>query len=251
MQILLAEAKTMRRSVSDVAPTFGAFLDVAEKMAAEMAQMTVEDIAHAFRCSRVIALRVSEAYRQFGVAQPSPALLSYDGHAYKHLRADSLGADAMAFARQHLWITSFLYGLLRPQDAVVPYRMEAGLHLDIAGDESLARFWQPRLTPFLIESVQADDGVLVHLSTAEFTHLFNWSQVCREVNVIEPHFCVRKNGMLRVQAVWAKACRGAMVRYILEHRLSDPSALTAFSYEGFRYHADASDARHLCFVRED
>ncbi|MDY2606182.1 MAG: peroxide stress protein YaaA, partial [Alloprevotella sp.] len=51
--------------------------------------------------------------------------------------------------------------------------------------------------------------------------------------------------------VWAKACRGAMVRFILEHRLSDPSALTAFSYEGFRYHADASDARHLCFVRED
>ena len=99
--------------------------------------------------------------------------------------------------------------------------------------------------------MQADDGVLVHLSTAEFTHLFNWSQVCREVNVIEPHFCVRKNGMLRVQAVWAKACRGAMVRFILEHRLSDPSALTAFSYEGFRYHADASDAHHLCFVRED
>ena len=250
MQILLAEAKTMRNPMSAVAAAPGAFQAVAEQMAAEIAQMSVEDIAQAFRCSRAIALRVSEAYRQFGVAQPSPALLAYDGHAYKHLRADSLNADATTFARQHLWITSFLYGLLRPQDTVVPYRMEAGLRLDMAGDESLARFWQSRLTPFLIEHVQADDGVLVHLSTAEFTHLFNWAQICREVHVIEPHFCVHKNGVLRVQAVWAKACRGAMVRYILEHRLSDPSALTAFSYEGFRYHADASDARNLCFVRE-
>lgn len=43
------------------------------------------------------------------------------------------------------------------------------------------------------------------------------------------------DGSLKMQAVWAKSCRGAMVRYILTNKISDPEDLKAFSYEGFEY----------------
>ena len=250
MQILLAEAKTMRPSASLFALTVPIFQADAQQIAAEIAQMDVEAIAREFRCSLAIAQRVHDAYRHFSESEPSSALMAYDGHAYKHLHAGSLDDGALVFAGEHLWVTSFLYGLLRPSDGVVPYRMEASLRLDMAGEASLSHFWQPRLTRFLIDRVREDDGVLLHLSTAEFTHLFDWAQVKREVRVVEPHFCVRKDGILRVQAVWAKACRGAMLRFVLENRLADPSALVAFEYEGFRYHPESSDALHPCFIRE-
>ena len=42
------------------------------------------------------------------------ALLSYNGQAYKHLCANTLGEESLEYAQKHLWITCFLYGLLRP-----------------------------------------------------------------------------------------------------------------------------------------
>jgi cytoplasmic iron level regulating protein YaaA (DUF328/UPF0246 family) len=34
-------------------------------------------------------------------------------------------------------------------------------------------FWKGRLTDMLIESVKADDGILIHLATEEYQHLFD------------------------------------------------------------------------------
>lgn len=88
----------------------------------------------------------------------------------------------------------------------------------------------------LIDSVNADDGVLVHLSTEEYEHFFDWKRVTATVKVVHPLFYIRQpNGTLKMQAVWAKSCRGAMVRHILENKLSSPEQLKPFSYEGFEY----------------
>jgi cytoplasmic iron level regulating protein YaaA (DUF328/UPF0246 family) len=77
---------------------------------------------------------------------------------------------------------------------------------------------------------------LVHLSTEEYEHLFDWERVRREVRVVQPLFYVRqKDGRLKVQAVWAKSCRGAMVRFLLKQRLMNAEELKAFEYEGFRF----------------
>lgn len=62
----------------------------------------------------------------------------------------------------------------------------------------------------------------------------------RELTVIQPLFYARNSrGDLQMQAVWAKACRGAMVRYILENRITQPEALTAFTHEGFSFNPSA------------
>lgn len=80
-------------------------------------------------------------------------------------------------------------------------------------------------------NVKADDGILLHLSTEEYEHLFDWKRVCKEVTVVQPLFYVRqKDGRLKMQAVWAKSCRGAMVRFILNNRLVTPEELSAFNY---------------------
>ena len=103
----------------------------------------------------------------------------------------------------------------------------------------------------LIDSVKADDGILLHLSTEEYEHLFDWKRVCKEVTVVQPLFYVRqKDGRLKMQAVWAKSCRGAMVRFILNNRLITPEELSAFNYEGFEYAPLLGDANNPHFVRE-
>lgn len=251
MQILLANAKIMYEKAEKQPLSKPLFQSVADTLVAEMARMDVEELARQLDCSTKIAVENWKRYHNFTAAEKIPAILAYNGQAYKHLRADSLSNDSLEYAQKHLWITCFLYGLLRPMDSIVPYRMEHCVTLEATGDKPVNQFWKDKLTDVLIDSVKADDGVLLHLSTAEYEHLFDWKRVCKEVTVIQPLFYVRqKDGRLKMQAVWAKACRGAMVRFILTHQIAHPEDLAAFSYEGFEYAPQLGEVAFPHFVRE-
>ncbi len=251
MQILLANAKIMYEKAEKRPLSTPLFQSVADTLAAEMARMDVEELARQLDCSIKIAAENWKRYHDFAAAEKMPAILAYNGQAYKHLRADSLSGESLEYAQRHLWITCFLYGLLRPMDGIVPYRMEHCVTLDATDDKPVNQFWKDRLTNVLIDSVKADDGVLLHLSTTEYEHLFDWKRVCKEVKVIQPLFYVRqKDGRLKMQAVWAKACRGAMVRFILTHQIAHPEELAAFSYEGFEYAPQLGEWAFPHFVRE-
>ena len=251
MQILLANAKIMFGKADRKPISTPLFQTVADTLAAEMARMDVEDLARQLDCSKKIAAENWQRYHNFMAAEKMPALLAYNGQAYKHLHADSLSDGALEYAQKHLWITCFLYGLLRPMDGIVPYRMEHCVTLEATSNKPINQFWKDRLTDVLIGSVKADDGTLLHLSTEEYEHLFDWKRVCKEVTVIQPLFYVRqKDGRLKMLAVWAKSCRGAMVRFILNNRLVTPEELSAFNYEGFEYAPLLGDANNPHFVRE-
>lgn len=251
MQILLANAKIMFDKAERKPLSTPLFQSTANSLAAEMAMMDVEELARQLDCSPKIAAENWKRYQDFAVAEKLPAILAYNGQAYKHLRAKTLSDEALAFAQEHLWITCFLYGLLRPMDGIVPYRMEHCVTLEATGDKPVNQFWRDKLTDVLIGSVKADDGILIHLSTEEYEHLFDWNRVCREVKVIHPLFYVRQSdGNLKMQAVWAKSCRGAMVRFILNNRLLTPQELTAFSHEGFENAPQLGEEAFPHFIRE-
>ncbi len=251
MQILLANAKIMYERAERQPLSTPLFQSVADTLAAEMARMDVEELARQLDCSTKIAAENWKRYHNFAVAEKMPAILAYNGQAYKHLRADTLTDEALEYAQKHLWITCFLYGLLRPMDGIVSYRMEHCVSLEATDDKPINQFWKDKLTDELIDSVKADDGVLLHLSTAEYEHLFDWKRVCREVNVVQPLFYVRQgDGRLKMQAVWAKACRGAMVRFVLTNKITRPEDLAAFSYEGFEYAPQLGEPAFPHFVRE-
>ena len=198
------------------------------------------------KCSRQLAIENKLWYESFFDSEERvPAILTYYGQAYKSLQAQTLDAKDFIFAQDHLWITSFLYGLLRPLDMIHPYRMEGKVELD---GKTMFLHWKPLLTDLLIDSVKADDGILVHLATEEMQHLFDWKRVCKEVKVIQPDFLVMKNGKLKIVTVYAKSCRGAMTRFIIKNKLTMPEDLRHFEYEGFEYSTDYGDASHPYFI---
>ena len=250
MQILLANAKIMFQK-SEVKPlTEPRFQQTANILAADMAGLSVEELSQELDCNRKLAAENWHRYQNFFSAEKMPALLAYNGQAYKHLRAASLSQEALSFGQDHLWITCFLYGLLRPLDGIVPYRMEHCVKLPSTHYVPINQYWKDKLTDLLIDSVKADDGILIHLSTEEYEHLFDWKRVRKEDAVIQPLFYVCKNGDLKMQAFWAKTCRGAMVRFILQNQLTNPEELNAFSYEGFEYVPRLGETAYPHFVKE-
>ena len=248
MQILLACAKIINETTDKKTPFVSEprFLKEAERFALQMSLRSVEELMDMFHCSRQLAIENKLRYdRFFDGEREIPAVLAYYGQAYKCLQAQTMTDEEFRFAQQHLWITSFLYGLLRPLDMIHPYRMEGKVVLD---DKTMFNHWKPFLTDLLIDSVKADDGILVHLATEEMQHLFDWKKVTKEVTIIHPQFLVMKNGMLKSVTVYAKSCRGAMTRFIINNRLDTPEALQGFEYEGFEYRPDYGDANHPYFI---
>lgn len=248
MQILLACAKIMNDTTEVKTPLVSEpkFLKEAEHFALLMSQRSVEELMDMFHCSRQLAIDNKVRYgRFFADNEHFPAILAYFGQAYKCLQAQTFDDNDFLFAQQHLWMTSFLYGLLRPLDMIHPYRMEGKVELD---GMTMFNHWKPLLTDLLIESVKADDGILVHLATEEMQHLFDWKKVCKEVTLVQPQFLVVKNGKLKSVTVYAKSCRGAMTRFIIKNRLHSPEALQGFEYEGFVFKPEHGDTNHPHFI---
>lgn len=254
MQIILASAKIMNdKSVvpEGITATAPLFLKEAQRLAGDMVRYPVEALVEMLGCSHAIAAQNRLRYLRFmDEHELLPAILAYHGQAYKHLKAETLDVDTLRYAQGHLWVMSFLYGMLRPLDDIRPYRMEGYVELPSANG-NMFDFWKPRLTQVLIDNVKADDGVLVHLATEEFQRLVDWKRVKEELHVVQPMFLVRKGDTLKVQAVWAKTCRGAMTRMILQERLSHPEDLLAFQYEGFTYNPASSEVDQPCFIKEN
>lgn len=222
------------------------FMKEAEHFALLMSQRSVEELVEMFQCSRQLAIENKLRYDRFFAENESiPTILAYFGQAYKCLDARTLDDKEFLFAQNHLWITSFLYGLLRPLDMIHPYRMEGKVVLE---EQTMFKHWKPLLTNLLIDSVKADDGILVHLATEEMQHLFDWKKVLKEVIVIQPQFLVMKNGKLKSVTVYAKSCRGAMTRFIIKNRFSSPDNLIKFVHEGFEFRPDYGDSCHPYFI---
>jgi hypothetical protein len=264
MQIILASAKIMndrlldwpsgkaeRKAVPDMSLSTPRFQNEAQAFARDMAQYPTETIAEILGCNYQIAAQNRLRFMQFFEEKPKlPAILAYHGQAYKHLKAETLTVDDLHYSQGKLWITSFLYGLLRPLDGILPYRMEGSVELASGEGQNMFGFWKSRLTDMLIEAVKADDGILIHLATEEYQHLFDWHRVRQEVRIIQPLFYVRKGNNLKIQAVWAKTCRGAMTRFIIENRITNPEGLNAFSYEGFTYEPTLGEPDYPHFIKQ-
>jgi hypothetical protein len=254
MQIILASAKIMNdklKSVPDISLSTPHFLNEADAFARDMAQYSAETIAEILGCNQQIAVQNRIRFMQFFDEKPKlPAILAYHGQAYKHLKAETMNVDDLNYSQGKLWITSFLYGLLRPLDGIQPYRMEGHVELPSGAGQNMFGFWKSRLTDVLIDAVKADDGILIHLATEEYQHLFDWQRVRKEVRIIQPLFYVRKGNDLKVQAVWAKTCRGAMTRFIIDNRITNPENLNAFSYEGFAYNPKLGEPDYPHFIKQ-
>ena len=177
-----------------------------------------------------------------------PAIHCFAGDTYQGLQAGAMGADALAWAERRLRLLSGLYGLLRPMDAIQPYRLEMGSRLATARGADLYAFWGDKIAKALNRAaVAAGTGVLVNCASVEY-----FAAVPRKalkLQVISPVFLEEKAGEAKLVSFFAKRARGAMARYVCDHHLTDPADLRGFDAGGYGYQAGLSTPDRMVFVR--
>lgn len=186
----------------------------------------------------------------FDLDNARQALFAFKGDVYTGLDAYTLDKDALAFAQQHLRMLSGLYGVLRPLDLMQAYRLEMGLKFENSGGKNLYEFWGERITQVLNKQLKkTGSSVLLNLASNEYFKAVKPRLL--DAEVVTPVFKDKKGDKYRVISFFAKKARGQMARYIVEHEISDASALKDYSVAGYYYSEADSTARDMVFLRDE
>src|SRR5699024_8454148 len=140
-----------------------------------------------------IALENQQRYQIFHSPDTAelPAILAYTGIVFKRIDPSTFTPADFEYAQEHLRLTSFGYGLLKPLDLIKNYRLEGDIKLEELNGESLFDYWKDILTTdFVSEIKNKGQGVLLNLASDEMKRLFHWKEVERNVRVITPEFKV-------------------------------------------------------------
>ncbi|MBU3260682.1 peroxide stress protein YaaA [Roseovarius sp. PS-C2] len=249
MLVVVSPAKKMNMDpVEGLEPTRPAFQVQADELAKVAQGLSVDDLQKLMKISENLAKLNRDRFNDFGEMQDKPAALAFAGDTYQGLEAASLDDDEMMWAQDHFRILSGLYGLLRPLDAIQPYRLEMGSRLKTVKGKTLYDYWGDTIARALNEQAQAIKAeVLVNCASQEYFGAVDLSAL--NLRVVTPVFMEEKPGGPKIVSFYAKRARGAMARYIIQRRLTDPEALTEFDTGGYRYVPDISEPDKPVFVR--
>ena len=250
MLIVVSPAKKLdMQPVENVTATKPTFTAEAGELAQVAKQLTAGDLKKLMKISDDLAKLNADRFRDFGAMETKPAALAFAGDTYQGLEAGSLDADEMAWAQDHFRILSGLYGLLRPLDAIEPYRLEMGSRLKNVRGKNLYEFWGDRISQALNQQgATLGTDVLVNCASQEYFGAVD--QDALNLQVINPIFMEEKPEGPKIVSFYAKKARGAMARYVIQRRLTDPAALLEFDTGGYKYRPDLSeDELHPVFLR--
>lgn len=242
MLMLISPAKTLDATTPPVIADHSMpdFLAHSAELIAILSEKSPQDIAELMGLSDKLALLNFERFQSwhpaFSPAEAKQAVLMFMGDVYEGLDAASLTPAQFAYLGQHLRILSGLYGLLRPLDLMLPYRLEMGTALPNAHGKDLYAFWGDTLAQTIN---QLNPGVVVNLASNEYFKAVNAKKLA--CPVITPVFEDWSGGKYKIVSFYAKRARGLMVRWAALHGATDPEQLKDFDLEGYAFDAAASD----------
>lgn len=178
------------------------------------------------------------------------AVYLFDGDVYTGLDAHSLNHEQIMYLNQHLGILSGLYGLLKPLDLMLPYRLEMGTKFKTDSADDLYQYWGDSITQLINQRIQQNSyQTLVNLASNEYYSAVQPKNI--QARIITPRFEDCKNGQFKVISFYAKKARGLMVNFAAKHKLTNPEDLKQFNSEGYYFVADASDEKTWVFRRNE
>ncbi|WP_282119643.1 peroxide stress protein YaaA [Ruegeria atlantica] len=252
MLVVISPAKRLDWAERDVEVTQPDFQDDAIRLSKTARNLTLGDLKKLMDLSDDLARLNRDRYRAFSDAPEAdvtrPAALAFAGDTYQGLEAASLDAEEMAWAQDHLRILSGLYGVLRPLDSIQAYRLEMGSKLKTRRGKNLYEYWRDQLSKALnAQGAEVGSEVLVNCASQEYFGAVDLKAL--KLRVITPVFMEDKAGTPKIVSFFAKKARGAMARYVIQHRLDDPKGLLDFDSGGYEYRPDLSEENKPVFVR--
>ncbi|MGC6229875.1 peroxide stress protein YaaA [Hafnia paralvei] len=258
MLIIISPAKTLdyESPLATTRFTQPELLDHSAQLMEYCRELTPAQIGSLMKISDKLAglnaARFAEWQPNFTPQSARQAILAFKGDVYTGLHAEDFSEQDFDFAQQHLRMLSGLYGLLRPLDLMMPYRLEMGIKLHNAKGSDLYSFWGDLLTEKLNQQLKEQgDDVLINLASDEYFKAVKPAKL--DGQLIKPVFLDEKGGKFKVISFYAKKARGLMSRFIIQNQLTQPEQLKDFNLEGYFFDEEKIDksGSELIFKRHE
>lgn len=255
MKIIISPAKKMNIR-EDELDTAGlpCFLSKAEELKEYIRSLSFEEAKELWACNEAIARLNFGRFAYMDLKKRlTPALLSYEGIQYQYMAPGVFEKSEWEYVQKHLRILSGFYGVLRPLDGIVPYRLEMQAKVALPGGvKGLYDFWGSTLFEKLLEG-EDEDPVIVNLASKEYSKAVEpyltpdtTFLTCIFGNLTEDRSGKQK---VRVKATEAKMARGEMVRFMAAKQVEKTEELKAFDGLGYKFHEELSKEKEFVFVK--
>lgn len=246
MRIIISPAKKMKRDTDTFTGLeLPVFLRETEKLMRAVQGMSYEEVKKLWGCNDKIAEENFARFRDMELTRSlTPAILSYDGIQYTYMAPGVFEDGQFDYVHEHLRILSAFYGVLKPMDGVVPYRLEMQAKLDVEGTKDLYGFWGEKLYGEIMD----ESRVIIDLASKEYSKCIK-KYITASDRFITCDFAENVNGRLIQKGVYVKMARGEMVRFMAERNVSDPEELKVFDRGGYRYSEDYSSPDRYVFLK--
>ncbi|GIT92578.1 UPF0246 protein [Jannaschia pagri] len=248
MLTVISPAKSLDFDPIEVDTTAPRFPEETASLVRTARRKGIKDLQALMDISEKLARLNRDRFRDWDMAPEKPAIFAFNGDTYTGLDAATLSDDALRYGQEHLRILSGLYGLLRPLDALKPYRLEMGSKLSTRRGRDLYAFWGDRIAKTLTADAEATGaGWLLNCASQEYFGAVDRKAL--SLPVVTPTFLEDKPGGPKIVSFFAKQARGAMARFALENRVQHPSDLQGFETGGYVYQPDRSTEDAPVFLR--
>lgn len=249
MKIIISPAKNMSLDADTLEPEdFPVFLDKAQRLVDYLKSLPFEDLKAVLSCNENIARLNYGRYQSMNLKEnTNPALVTFEGIQYKYMAPRVFTYDYFDYAREHLRILSGLYGILKPFDGIVPYRLEMQAKLKTAFCKNLYDYWGADIYENLAGESSAPP-VILNLASEEYAKAVR-KYLKPGDTFITCVFAEQTEGALKEKGVYVKMARGEMVRFMAENNITQPEELKAFSGLGYRFSEEDSSPNRYVFKR--
>ncbi len=176
----------------------------------------------------------------------TPALFSYEGIQYQYMGARVLSRDALEYLQDNLRILSGFYGILKPLDGVVPYRLEMQSKFINYKNKDLYEYWADKIANSLFE----ETNLIINLASKEYSKCVEkYLKNSPGTKFITCVFGEIKGDKVIERGTLAKMARGEMVRYLAQNKICDLEGLKRFDKLEYKYSQEKSNENTYVFIK--
>lgn len=227
------------------------FISDAAQLVAKLKKLSPAALADLMAMSPALATETHGRFQKWELPfthhNAHPAILMFKGEVYRGLNAGELNSKQLDFAQKHLRILSGLYGIMRPLDLVMPYRLMMGTPFVFdKKTANLYAFWKQKITNTLDLELGKKDTI-INLASQEYFKSIDTKSLNRRI--IECEFKEKKGNTHVTVNTYAKLARGKMARFIIDNQIRSADDIQAFDYGDYSFNAKLSKEDHFVFTR--
>lgn len=252
MKLVISPAKSLdfETKVPNNRVTEAQFLKQSDRLNKLLKKKSAKDLSTLMKISDNLGKlnyeRNQEWQLPFTINNAKQAAYAFSGDVYRGLDAYTITEDKLDVFQNTVRILSGLYGLLKPTDLIMPYRLEMGTKFPVGVNKNLYEFWKKDIVKALNEELE-DDELFLNLASNEYFKAVDVKAL--KVPVVTANFKEFKNGAYKMISFYAKEARGLMARYAIDTNAKTIDDLKGFNYGGYGLSEEFSNGNDLIFIR--